>query len=123
MTRILVTGANGHVDANIIRSLLKRDYEVIPFVRATSDLRGLDPLNLTYAYGDVMDESSLLTAAEGCDVIIHTAAVYQYWAKNPDDIMKPALVGTRNMFNAAQQAGVKRVIYTSSVWAVTQLCY
>jgi dihydroflavonol-4-reductase len=75
-------------------------------------------LNLTYAYGDVMDESSLLAATEGCDVIIHTAAVYRYWAKDPDEIMKPALVGARNMFNVAKKSGIKRIIYTSSVWAV-----
>ncbi len=116
--RVLVTGANGHVGANISRSLLKRGHEVVPFVRTTSDLRGLAPLNLTYVYGDVLDERSLLAAAKDCDVIIHTAAVYRYWAKNPDDIMKPALVGARNMFNAAKEAGVKRVVYTSSVWAV-----
>ena len=63
MTRVLVTGANGHLGVNIIRSLLKRDYDVVPFVRTTSDLRGLDPLNLTYAYGDVMDRDSLSAAA------------------------------------------------------------
>jgi dihydroflavonol-4-reductase len=118
MTRILVTGANGHIGANVVRSLLKHGYEVVPFVRTTSDLRGLASLNLKYAYGDVMDESSLPIAAEGCDAIIHTAAVYRYWAKDPDEIMKPALVGTRNIFNAAKKAGIKRIIYTSSVWAV-----
>lgn len=118
MNRILVTGANGHIGAKIVRSLLKHGYEVVPFVRTTSDLRGLAPLNLTYAYGDVMDESSLLAAAEGCEAIIHTAAVYRYWAKDPEEIMKPALDGTRNMFNAAKKVGVKRIIYTSSVWAV-----
>jgi len=118
MTRILVTGANGHVGTNTVRSLLKRNYEVVPFVRTTSDLRGLAPMNLTYAYGDVMDKDSLLAAAEGCDAIIHTAAVYQYWAKDPDDIMKPALVGTNNVFNVAKEMGIERVIYTSSVWAI-----
>jgi dihydroflavonol-4-reductase len=105
VTRILVTGANGHLGANIIRSLLKRGYEVVPFVRPSSDLRGLAPLNLTYAFGDVMDESSLLSAADGCDVIIHTAAVFRFWAEDPADIMQPALEGTRNIFNAAQKNG------------------
>ncbi|KAA3660957.1 MAG: NAD-dependent epimerase/dehydratase family protein [Chloroflexi bacterium] len=118
MTRILVTGANGHIGTNIIRSLLKRNYDVVPFVRKTSDLRGLSPLGLTYAYGDVMDENSLIAAAEGCDVIIHTAAVYKYWAKDPDEIMQPALIGTRNIFNAAKAVGTKRIVYTSSVWAM-----
>ena len=87
-------------------------------MRTRSDLRGLSPLGLTYAYGDVMDENSLIAAADGCDVIIHTAAVYQYWARDPDEIMQPALVGTRNIFSAARAVGAKRVVYTSSVWAM-----
>jgi dihydroflavonol-4-reductase len=118
MVRILVTGANGHVGANIVRSLLQRGYEVVPLVRPTSDLRGLSALNLTYAYGDVTDERSLVAAAAGCDVIIHTAAVYQLQTREPEAIRRPALAGTRNVLNAAKAAGVKRVIYTSTVWAV-----
>jgi dihydroflavonol-4-reductase len=118
MTRILVTGANGHLGANIVRSLLQRGYDVVPFVRPTSDLRGISTLNLTYAYGDITDERSLTAAAEGCEAIIHTAAVYQLQTRDPEAIMQPALAGTRNILGAAKTAGVKRVIYTSTVWAV-----
>ena len=95
MTHVLVTGANGHIGANLVRSLLKKGHMVTPFVRHTSDLRGLDGLEIPCVYGDVMDADSLIAAAEGCDVIIHCAAVYRTWAKNPDEIMQPAVVGTR----------------------------
>jgi dihydroflavonol-4-reductase len=118
MTRILVTGANGHVGANVVRSLLRRGYEVVAFVRQTSNLRGLEGLRLTYRYGDIMDVESLRAAAKGCAVIIHTAAVYRFWVDNSDDLIQSALLGVRHVFAAAQAAGVKRIVYTSSTFAV-----
>ncbi len=118
MTHILVTGANGHLGANIVRSLLRRRYEVVPFVRHNSNLRGLDELELSYCYGDIMDMDSLQAAIAGCEVVIHAAAVYKMVAPNPDDVIQPALVGTRNVFMAAKEAGVKRIVYTSSTFAV-----
>jgi len=116
--RILITGANGHVGANTVRELLNRDYEVVAFVRESSDLRGLNDLDVTVAYGDVMDLDSLMRAANGCDVIVHTAAVYRWWAKDAEEIRQPALVGTQNIFQAAKSASVRRIVYTSSVVSI-----
>jgi dihydroflavonol-4-reductase len=118
MPRVLITGANGHIGANTVRSLLRRGHEVIPFVRPTSDLRGVQGLGLDFRHGDVMDGDSLAAAAEGCDVIVHTAAVYRTWTTDPAEVLEPALVGTRNLFEAARAVGVSRVVYTSSVAAV-----
>jgi dihydroflavonol-4-reductase len=116
--RVLITGANGHLGANVARALLKHGYEVIPFVRQNADLRGLNGLGLEYRYGDVMDQQSLIAAAEGCDVLIHMAATYRYWATDPQEILQPALIGTRNAMSAAKEAGIGRVVYTSTIWAV-----
>ena len=116
--RVLITGANGHIGANTVRELLNRDYEVVAFVRESSDLRGLNELDVEYAYGDVMDLDALIRAADSCDVIVHTAAVFRWWAKDPQEIRQPALVGTRNIVQAAKQAGVERLVYTSSVVAI-----
>lgn len=118
MTRILVTGANGHLGANVVRSLLRREHEVVPFVRRTSDLRGLAGLGLSYQYGDLMDVASLKAAMAGCEVVIHAAAVYKMVAPNPDDIIQPTLVGTQNVFTAALTMGVRRIVYTSTTFAV-----
>lgn len=118
MAKILVTGANGHIGANTVRSLLSRGYEVVPFVRSTSDLRGIDNLGLTYHYGDVLNYASLLKAAEECDSIIHLATVYRLWAKNPDDILQTAVLGTQNIFKTARKLGIRRLVYTSSMVAV-----
>jgi dihydroflavonol-4-reductase len=116
--RVLATGANGHLGANVVRSLLARGYEVVPFVRQGADLRGLQGLDLSYVYGDIMDQQALIDAAQGCDVMVHMAAVYRYWARDPDEIIQPALVGTRNAFAAAKAAGMRRMVYTSTTWAV-----
>ena len=118
MTKVLVTGANGHVGANTVRSLLARGYDVIPMVRETSDLRGLDRLSLGFRYADVLDADAVRAAMEGCDVVVHCAAKYASWAKDPSEIMAPCVTGTRNVFEAAKEAGVGRIVYTSSVAAV-----
>jgi dihydroflavonol-4-reductase len=118
MAKVLVTGANGHLGANTLRALLARGYEPVPFVRQGADLRGIEKLGLAYRYGDVMDAASVAAAAAGCEMIVHTAAVYLNWARNPDDIMRPSVVGTRNVFRAAKQTGVQRLVFTSSTNAV-----
>ncbi len=118
MTRALVTGANGHVGAHLVRELLANDYQVVAFVRETSDLRGLDGLDVELRYGDVMNRDTLVAGAEGCDVMFHTAAVYKTWAKDPQDVMEPAVAGSRNAIAAAVTHGIRRVVYTSSIVAI-----
>ena len=116
--KILLTGANGHLGANIARQLLKREHEVVAFVRQTSDLRSLKGCRVKLAFGDVTDVHSLIEAARGTDAIIHTATHFAYWAKDPTDIERPAIIGARNIVKAAKQAEVQRLIYTSSSWAI-----
>lgn len=116
--KILVTGANGHIGAHTVRLLLKAGHEVVAFVRETADLRTIEGLDMTLAKGDVSDAASIERAIEGCEVVVHLAAVYKTWAKEPSEIIEPALVGAENIFNAAKKAGVKRVVYTSSMAAV-----
>lgn len=118
MARVLVTGANGHVGCNTVRALLSRGHEPIAFVRRNGDLRGLNGVDVELRYGDVLDRASLNAALAGCEALIHSAAVYRLWCKNPDDILEPATVGTANALHAARDRGVRRVVYTSSIVAV-----
>lgn len=118
MTRILVTGATGHVGANVVRDLLAHDYEVVPLVRAESNRVALEGLALEPRVGDILDRNSLRSAMEGCDQLIHTAAVYQLWAPDPESIIRPAVEGTRNVLLAAKDAGIERIVCTSSNAAV-----
>ncbi len=118
MPRALVTGANGHVGSNLVRDLLDHGWDVVPFVRKSSDLTGLSGLDLQMRYGDILDKESVDAAMEDFDCVFHTAAVYRVWAKDPAEIIRPALEGSEHVIAAAGAKGVKRVVYTSSVVAV-----
>jgi dihydroflavonol-4-reductase len=116
--RVLVTGGNGHLGANIVRQLLARGDTVRVLVRKDSDLRGLAGLDVEKAIGDVLDAASLEAAAEGCPVMIHTAAVYKMGVQDPALIVRPAVEGAKNAFAAAKKHGVQRIVYTSSIAAI-----
>lgn len=119
MGGVLITGANGHIGANLVRELLGRGVEDIrPMVRPTSDLRGLDGLDVTPVHGDVMDPQRVAELAAGCDVIVNLAAVYSLTSRNLDRIMAPAIAGIEGVLRAAAQHGVRRVVHISSVVAV-----
>ncbi len=118
MSRILVTGATGHIGSNVVRDLLAHDHTPVPFARPSSDRIGLEGLDLEPAVGDLLDADSVRAAVDGCDAVIHAGAVYAVWAKDPDDILRPAIEGTENVLRAARDAGVERVVCTSSVAAV-----
>lgn len=116
--RILVTGANGHIGANVVRELLQQDYRVRAFVRPHADVRGLEGLDIEVFHGDVMQAEDLVRAADGCDAIIHLAAVYKTIADTPEEIVEPAVQGSRNVFAAAKQASIHRIVYTSSIASI-----
>jgi dihydroflavonol-4-reductase len=101
-----------------VRFLLEAGHQVVAFVRETADLRTLEGLDVTLARGDVTDPASIERAIEGCDVVVHLAAVYKTWAKDPAEIVEPAVQGAEHIFKAAKKAGVKRVVYTSSMASV-----
>ncbi len=112
--KVLVTGANGLVGANLVRELLHAGHEVRAFVRQKSDRRSLEGLAVETVFGDVLDADSLKPAAEGCDVLFHAAAVFAYWNHPAAALKKIAVEGTLNTVNAAHAAGVGRVVLTSS---------
>jgi dihydroflavonol-4-reductase len=112
--KALVTGATGMVGANLVRELLREQWEVRVLVRPNSDTRALRNLHIDTSIGDVFDPESLKQAARDCDVLFHAAAVFSYWTHRPEDLKKIALQGTLNAINAAHNVGVRRVVLTSS---------
>lgn len=116
--KVLVTGANGHIGSNVVRCLIKEGYSVKAFIRKESNTQGLDGLEIEYCYGNVMDAASLDEAVKGCDAIIHLAAVYKTIAKTPEEIVEPAIQGAKHVFAAAHKAGIKRIVYTSSIASI-----
>lgn len=110
----LVTGASGLIGANLVRALLAEGHSVRAFVRATSNLRWLQGLPVEIVTGDILQPDSLAAAAQGCDVLYHAAAVFSYWGVDPDAMQQVAVTGTQNVVDAAQKAGVRRMVLTSS---------
>ncbi len=112
--KILVTGASGVIGANLVRELLADGHEVRAFVREKSDLRSLHGLEIQIVVGDVLEPDGLASAAEGCDLLFHAAAVFSYWSHAADELEKIAVEGTVNVVQTARRTGVRRVVLTSS---------
>lgn len=115
--RCLVTGSTGFIGSHLSRALLDQGHAVRAFHRRTSSLAALHGLRVEYAVGDVFDRPSLQAAMEDVDWVFHAAAEAAYWRK-PKALVETSVVGTRNVLQAAQQAGVARVIHTSSLAAL-----
>lgn len=116
----LVTGATGFIGANLIEALNQRGWRARALRRATSSTRALDGIEYESALGDVNDRASLDAAARGVDVIFHVAASADYWRSSADKMMRVNVDGTRTVLEAAQAAGVRRVVFTSSAAALGQ---
>jgi dihydroflavonol-4-reductase len=111
----LITGATGFVGAAVARRLLQAGHEVRASVRPSSDCRNLEGLPLQCVLGDLTDRSSLDRALSGCKALFHVAADYRLWVPDPAQLYASNLMGTRNIMRAAIEAGVQRIVYTSSV--------
>ena len=111
----LVTGATGFIGANLVRELLRDGVEIRVLVRPTSDRRALAGLPVQVAVGDLTDPASLAPALRGVSVLHHVAADYRLWARDPRELYRTNVEGTRALLGAAGAAGVARVVYTSSV--------
>jgi nucleoside-diphosphate-sugar epimerase len=111
----LVTGANGHLGNNLVRTLAGRGERVRAGVRNLANADSLEDSGSEIVHLDLMDKDSLLQALEGVETLYQVAAVFRLWARDPEqEIIRPNLEGTRNVLEAAAESGVKRVVYVSS---------
>jgi dihydroflavonol-4-reductase len=113
--KALVTGATGFVGAAVARALLRAGWQVRVLARGASDRRNLQGLNVEVATGDLLDPDSLSPALAGMQALFHVAADYRLGARDPAPLYRINVDGTRHLLAAARQAGVQRVVYTSSV--------
>ena len=123
MTKAFVTGASGFIAKHILRELLAQDYEVRASVRSDKrkpELQGLFPgAALEFATLDLTRDEGWQDALRGCDVLIHTASPFPLTEpKDPQDLIRPAVDGTLRAMHAAKDAGIRRVILTSSCAAI-----
>ena len=113
--RALVTGASGFVGSAVARALLAAGWEVRVLVRPASDRTNLGDLPLQMAVGDLVDAGSLVAAVDQCEAVFHVAADYRLGAADPSQLYRTNVEGTRHLLTAADRAGVRRIVYTSSV--------
>jgi len=113
----LVTGATGFIGSALCRALVGRGHHVRAFHRKTSSLTALQNISVELVVGDILEKETLLPAMEGVDLVFHTAAQSDYW-RHPDLVLRTAVEGTRNVMQAAFEAGIKRVVHTSSLAAL-----
>jgi dihydroflavonol-4-reductase len=113
--KALVTGATGFVGAAVARALLNAGWQVRVLARAGSNRSNLTQLAVEVAEGDLADVASLERALQGCSGLFHAAADYRLGARDPSELYRTNVEGTRNILGAAQRSGTARVVYTSSV--------
>src|ERR1700738_317 len=116
--RALVTGATGFVGAAVARALVREGWQVRVLARAGSDRRNIEALPVEVSEGNLADRLSLDRALGGCEALFHVAADYRLGAPDPRQLYQTNVEGTRNILDASRQAGVRRIVYTSSVATV-----
>src|SRR5499426_3183470 len=114
----LVTGGTGFVGANVVRELLWEGATVRVLARAHGDRRALAGLSVDVCEGDLGDPASLRRAVQGVRTVYHVAADYRLWVRRPEELYRTNVEGTRAILQAAADAGVSRVVHTSSVGAL-----
>ena len=117
--RALVTGGTGFVGANLVAALNDRGVEALVLHRESSSKRALEGLVYESVIGNILDEpEALARSMEGCDWVFHVAAVADYWRQGREWLYKVNVEGTRRVLQAAKLAGVRRLVFTSSLAAM-----
>jgi dihydroflavonol-4-reductase len=110
-----VTGATGFLGSHVARVLAEQGAELRLLVRPASNLRNLEGLNADRVIGDLRDPASMEKVLSGCDALFHVAADYRLWVRDPEEMYRSNVEGTRSLLDAARKQGVRRIVYTSSV--------
>ncbi|MBB5315778.1 hopanoid-associated sugar epimerase [Tunturibacter empetritectus] len=113
--RVFITGATGFVGGHVARSYAAAGASLRLLTRQTSRLDSLAGIDAEMVTGDLREPEKLRSALVGCDALVHVAADYRLWVRDPDQMYAANVNGTRELLKLACEAGVERVVYTSSV--------
>ncbi|HWX56329.1 MAG TPA: hopanoid-associated sugar epimerase [Verrucomicrobiae bacterium] len=113
--KAFITGATGFVGCHVARALAGQGADLRLLVRSTSRADNIADLKADRVTGDLREPEFLKKAMSGCDFVFHVAADYRLWVRDPQQMYGTNVEGTRAIIRAAQESGVRRVIYTSSV--------
>ncbi|MHA1597849.1 MAG: hopanoid-associated sugar epimerase [Alphaproteobacteria bacterium] len=111
----LVTGVSGFVGSAVARRLIAAGHDVRAMVRPSSDRRNLEGLHVDVVEGDLTRPETLAAALKDCKALFHVAADYRLWTRDPQSMFAVNIDGTRSILLEAAEAGVERIVYTSSV--------
>jgi dihydroflavonol-4-reductase len=113
--KVFLTGATGFVGAHVARHLADQGAQMRVLVRSTSNLANLEGIAAETVVGDLLQAEGLHTAIRGCDALMHVAADYRLWVRDPQTMYAANVEGTRALLRIAREEGVPRCVYTSSV--------
>ena len=114
MSTIFVTGATGLTGSNVCKQLIERGDHVRALVRSSSDAEPLATMGVELVGGDITDAASVRRAAEGCEAVIHTAALLGGASQDLADFEAVNFDGTRHVLDAAEALGMRRVVALST---------
>jgi len=116
---VLVSGANGHLGNNLVRLLIKKGFSVRASIRNIKNKDCLKDLDCEVVQADITNKASFVKALQGIETFYAVGAAFKLWAKDPKkEIYDVNMQGTRNTIEAAAEAGVKRIVYVSSIAAL-----
>ncbi len=116
--RVLVTGATGFVGKNLVRELLRHDYEVAILARRTSDLTGLPVNSVDVRWGDITDPAAVRDALDGVEAAFHLAALVKEWVPRNQLYWEVNVEALQTLLRASVEFSLERVVYTSSFMAI-----
>ncbi len=114
-TSVFVTGGTGFVGTKLVNALVAKGHTVHVLTRPTSNREGLGHERIRFVEGNLMDTGSLRKAMEGCTQVYHLAAYAKNWSRDPKDFYRHNIDGMTNVFDAAEEAGVERIVFTSTI--------
>jgi len=113
--RVFLTGATGFVGSHVAHALHAAGADLRLLIRKTSRTEHLQGFGAEFITGDLLQPKGLRGALSGCDALVHVAADYRLWVKNPDAMYATNVEGTRTLLHLARENRVRRIVYTSSV--------
>ncbi|MHB1022501.1 MAG: hopanoid-associated sugar epimerase [Acidobacteriaceae bacterium] len=113
--KVFLTGATGFVGNHVAHAYAAAGAELRLLTRKTSRLDGLADISFDTVVGDLREPAGFRSALEGCDALVHVAADYRLWVRDPKEMYAANVDGTRELLRLARETGIQRVVYTSSV--------
>src|ERR1700760_489509 len=101
--KVFLTGATGFVGSHVARAFAAQGAELRVLVRPTSRLDNLEGLVADTAVGDLAQPETLRSALRGCDALVHVAADYRLWVRDPDAMYRANVEGTRGLLELARE--------------------